>query len=360
MKKKSIILFAMIIAIVTIFAVVFTACNGLKGIVDGLNKETYTDQTKSLSEVEEALGSKYYIKYKITSTDTDGTTETEYYVTASDGTYYFYDTETSDLFLKQVGTKYYAYSKTNESTNYNSVAVYNHEVNPFAGLTSYLVMPGEEITYTSKSSDTFLSRACTKYECDLGVATFAGAASYTEHYYIDNATGVVLKHDISASATTVDGTDNASVSWEVTEFKFGDDVNAFMQTEKNKIVVSEWDQEFFVSVGLTTVQTPGANASFVAAEKDGNEYEITYTVTSATAVNAIINSFFSSGANRDKDSGEEKSSYTDSDIYSATEDVSISFNVYTSTDEDELSIYAYNTSEDWLVEITARKHTTEA
>ena len=65
MKKKSIILFAMIIAIVTIFAVVFTACNGLKGIVDGLNKETYTDQTKSLSEVEEALGSKYYIKYKM-------------------------------------------------------------------------------------------------------------------------------------------------------------------------------------------------------------------------------------------------------------------------------------------------------
>lgn len=71
----------------------------------------------------------------------------------------------------------------------------------------------------TKTSDTFLGRACDKYVYRDAAASVYGSVSVSTEYWIDKQTGVCLKYSVSGSAITVDGAESASVSYECTSFE---------------------------------------------------------------------------------------------------------------------------------------------
>ena len=358
MSKRSILIFVVLIALVIVCAVSLTACGAIKGIMDLANdiENLKSDTMKTQQEIQEALGEKYYIKYEVTSESSgeENTSETNEIIVATNGTYSFSQTGDSKVLLKKVEDVYYIYGQESGKDEYISINLYDSTINPLNSANVYMVAAGESISYSSKSDVTFLGRSCTKYSTSLGTNSSLGSVNMETEYIIDKSTGACLKYSASASADTTDGNGSGKATFEAKEFKLGNDVDAEIAVETNKIVVKEWDTEFMTSMGLTGI-APIANtqlngASLYTSEQN-KEYDIILNMDGTieenkTALLAIAESFFNAGAKYD--SGEElQASYQDlTRDESADENApSINFDAY-SEDGDEVYISIYESASD--------------
>ncbi len=273
MKK----LFAAFLGIAMCLAL--TACGALSQIINQFTDETTTvdgdngtqqggaitttkggnsqsDRMKSQEEAIALIGNKYLVDVKIvTSSRGEGgevSNEVHYYA-ASDGTYYYVGVgEAQGNLFKALGDGFISYSFDNEIGKYRELTNYRSVPNPFTAV-AILFLVQEDLEYTSKSSVTFLGRACTKYEYLYSGASIGASASQTEEWIIDNETGVCFKHSIDITGSVVgQGSAYASGTYEVTQFELNNSkVDAFIKEQTDKVVVSEWDTEMFSYAGLS-------------------------------------------------------------------------------------------------------------
>ena len=233
---------SMLLALVMVCAA-FASC-GIAEILDNLKNddesETEEDESqdegtvkiKSADEIKASFGDSFLVTYKITTSADEETEENSFTVARHEDYTYTRFAEESEVLQKQIGGKPYLYVK-DESGKYNSLTTYPDGTDPFSGLISYLTAGLEELNFTSKSSESFLGRPCTRYEYKIAASAVSNgivSVNYTEVWYIDNATGACLKHTFSGSASGAEGSASASAQYEATEFKTGADVNGFFET----------------------------------------------------------------------------------------------------------------------------------
>ena len=333
MTKKSILVLTLLVALVVICAISLTACGAIKGIMDLADdiSNLQSDTMKTQQEIQEALGEKYYIKYEITSESQSSgegnESDQEYVIVASNGTYSYWQTEDSKALIKKNGNTYYVYNQEQGATQYTSVSVYESETSPLYYAHAYVLACGDSISYSSKSTITFLDRSCTKYVTNLGAASVYGSVKVDAEYVVDNATGACLKYSIAASTNTTDGKDSGKATFEAKVFKQGNAVDAELAPEIANIVISEWDTAFMATMGLTAVPAV-ANTKLVGASIEtttqNKEYVLALNMNGAladnkTALLAVFESFFNAGAKYDRDDN-EKTNYQDTDLFDDNSD----------------------------------------
>ena len=180
------------------------------------------DQMKTNDEVAALIGEKYLITVKVDSSyrDSNGQTVEEYvtYTTVSDGVYSYWGTSLDNLatgsLYKRVNSNLVSYDYSEEAGGYNRMSVFPTEINPFRSV-NIIFFSELELEYTSKSSTTFLGRACTKYEYREANASAAGAVTYERTWIIDNATGACLKYSAAVAGSGIGGSGYASGNFEV-------------------------------------------------------------------------------------------------------------------------------------------------
>lgn len=147
---------------------------------DSQNKSAIDDPTadketlKSEEEIKTAIGD----IFKISADSLPGGTPS---TSASDGTYHYYSSLVRTGFYKKIGDKFYQYTKQGGSAKYNRLA------DPVTGLNvvgrdnvgGLFMYAGEQISYQSKESVTFLNRPCTRYLYE-GDNALGYNQSYTE------------------------------------------------------------------------------------------------------------------------------------------------------------------------------------
>ena len=331
MTKKSILVLTLLVALVVICAISLTACGAIKGIMDLADdiSNLQSDTMKTQQEIQEALGEKYFIKYEITSDSSgEGNEHTEEEViVASNGEYSLWQIEDGKTLIKKIGNTYYVYNHEQGSTQYTSVSTYESETSPIYYANAYVLACGDSLTYSSKSTVTFLGRTCTKYVTNLGTSSALGSVKLNAEYIVDNTTGACLKYAIAASADTTDGKDSGAATFEAKVFKQGNDVDAEFAPEIANIAISEWDTAFMATMGLTAVPAV-ANTKLVGASIEtttqNKEYVLALNMNGAladnkTALLAVFESFFNAGAKYDRDDN-EKTSYQDTDLFDDNSD----------------------------------------
>ena len=346
MSKRSILIFVLLIALVVVCAVSLTACGAIKGIMDLANDidNLKSDTMKTQQEIQEALGDKYYIKYDITSESSGEGNETdeEHVIVASNGTYSFWQTDDGKTLIKKDGNTYYVYNREQDSEKYTSLSVYESETSPLYYANAYILACGDSLTYSSKSTVTFLGRTCTKYVTNLGTSSALGSVKLDTEYIVDNTTGACLKYAVAASADTTDGKDSGAATFEAKVFKQGNDVDAEFAPEIENIAISEWDTTFMATMGLTAVPAV-ENTKLVGASIETTtqtkEYVLVLNMNGAladnkTALLAVFESFFNAGAKFDS-SDDQKTSYQDTDLFDDNSDdeyaPGMDFTAYTSS-----------------------------
>ena len=212
------------------------------------------------------------------------------------------------------------------------MTIFPTEINPFRSVNAiFLVEP--EIEYTSKSSVTFLGRACTKYDYQESESNVAASATYERHWIMDNATGACLKYNAAVTGSSIGyGLSAASANFEVTKFELGEAVDQYITRLSQKILIKEWDVDILEKLGLIESGNnhldiydiaSGANIDSsqlqlreaendVYADTGNGTYSNTYFVlVSQTAgesfVQALITNMFNCGA-KYNDEGELQSS----------------------------------------------------
>lgn len=216
------------------------------------------DQMKTRDEVAALIGEKYLITVRVDSSyrDSNGQTVEEYvtYTTVSDGVYSYWGTSLDNLangsLYKRVNADLVSYDYSEEAGGYNSMSVFPTEINPFRSV-NIIFFSELELEYTSKSSTTFLGRACTKYEYKEANASAAGAATYERTWIVDDNTGACLKYSAAVTGSGLGVNGGASGNFEVTEFVQGSSVDVTIKKITDKIFVKEWDTSALEKLGLS-------------------------------------------------------------------------------------------------------------
>lgn len=91
-----------------------------------------------------------------------------------------------------------------------------------SGFSTWLFFASDKTGFTEAGSETIAGRPCTRYTQSESVAIGGQYASASQNLYIDNATGITMKYEISGSSNE----GSASVSYTVKSFKTGNDVVA--------------------------------------------------------------------------------------------------------------------------------------
>lgn len=234
------------------------------------------DSVKSRDEVANLIGDKYLITIKVDSSykDSSGQTVEEYveYTTLSDGEYSYWGTSVDDLskgslYRRCDDTSLVAYDYDKDAEGYYEMVVFPTEINPFRSVNAIFLVESE-IEYTTKTSTTFLGRACTKYEYKDSEASLAGTATYERTWFVDDATGACLKYSAAVSGSGLGYSGGASANFEVTQFEQGSKVDETIKKITDKIFIKEWDEEFFGKLGL--VEAGGASFKLDKILKEAN------------------------------------------------------------------------------------------
>ena len=299
------------------------------------------DSVKSQEQVAALIGDKYVITISVDSSYRDSSGEyvedSVTYSTLSDGVYSYWGTSLEDLsngslYKRLSDDSLASYSYDREAGGYTSMTIFPTEINPFRSVNAiFLVEP--EIEYTSKSSVTFLGRACTKYDYQESESNVAASATYERHWIMDNATGACLKYNAAVTGSSIGyGSAGASANFEVTKFELGEAVDQYITRISQKILIKEWDVDILEKLGLSESGNnhldiydiaSGANIDSsklqlreaendVYADTGNGTYSNTYFVlVSQTAgeslVQALITNMFNCGA-KYNDEGELQSS----------------------------------------------------
>ena len=374
---KKIWIIALVVTLIACVAVCFTACGMLNKLTGNDDSETYTEPMKSAEEIKAALGNNYIVTVKVSGSSQSSSggndSSVEYFTTAYNGTYSWYGQEgaaTGVLLKHNQDNSTYMYSYDTDSGKYDSVSLYGtaDQRDPFYYVSAYVFYSSSELTYSTKTSTTFLNRSCTKYTYSQSYGIIGYNESVSEEWIVDNTTGAILKHswDVSASAGGESGSANAS--FECTRYDTNaSTVNSFIDTEVAKIIISEWDTTYFAQAGLTgTIAAPSGqlvSASYYKGDAVGDlsdEYTAVYKITgakdtSAAQVNTLIQSFFTAGANRGEYTDEVYTSWQDDNILETDED-GISFKALIgTTGSNRVEISADYYSNAWFVDISVTK-----
>ena len=216
------------------------------------------DKAKSRDEVAELIGEKYLIAVRVDSSYRDG--EGQYvndsveYTTVSDGIYSYWGTSVDDLkngsLYKRFGDdSLVVYDYSEEAGKYNRMSVFPTEFNPFRSV-NVIFLADTEIEFTTKTSTTFLGRACTQYDYKESSASVGGSASVERLWIIDNATGACLKYFGTITGNGFGVSSGASGNFEVTQFEQGDKVDQCINRIIENISINEWDVNVLQKLGL--------------------------------------------------------------------------------------------------------------
>lgn len=291
---------------------------------DSGNKSAIDDPTaskenlKSEAEIKAAIGNIFKISADSLPSGTPSTS-------ASDGTYHYYTSLVRTGFYKKIGDKFYQYTKQGGSAKYNRLA------DPVTGLNvigrdnvgGLFMYAGEQISYKSKESVTFLNRPCTRYLYE-GDNALGYNQSYAEEIIIDNATGACFKHEAHGVASDGFTGSGAKENFQITEFVLGNDAQTFVNNLLNNVDVYEWDTSFMNQIGLNDVSQP--NFELFESEWDDSkrtDEEALWHVQYLNRVNKedgvdvvknIMEAFYNGGAQLDED-GNVISRYDAAPIY---------------------------------------------
>lgn len=311
--KRKLTLF-MLVAIVGICMLTLAGCgNLLGGLMNVEGEEAETAQLKSKEQVEAALGDSYEITVKYGSQSSEnGVSNDDEWSTMSTtkvANGYSY-TRIIDLTEEEPVPEAYLYgngflySYDAASAKYTGATA---AAQTYYGGYSYIMSyVGDALEYNKVEDATVINRACKKYTRNMSVTVLGNSVGMNYVYYIDNATGICLKYEMSGGATTAEGSSSGSISYAVTELKIG---NADLSAEIAKIAVVEWPTAAqFTSLGLTAVAKPAGtfNGGSVTLE-DGSATEITSTLIVAdyAAARQVCENLYNAGANKTS-GGEDK------------------------------------------------------
>lgn len=287
------------------------------------NQSTINDPTaskenmKSEAEIKAAIGNIFKISADSLPSGTPSTS-------ASDGTYHYASSRVRTFFYKKIGDKFYQYSKQDGSAKYNKLASPSTGLNVIGmdNVGGLFMYAGEQISYKTKESVTFLNRPCTKYSYQ-GSNALGYNQEYTEEIIIDNATGACFKHEAHGVATDGFTGSGAKVSFQITEFVLGNDAQTYVNSLLDNVDVYEWDTAFLTQIGLSNVAQP--NLELFESEWDNSSrsdaeplWHVQYLnrVDKNTSVNAkaIMQAFYNAGAKLDED-GNAASAYNVAPIF---------------------------------------------
>lgn len=288
------------------------------------NKSSIDDATaskenmKSEAEIKAAIGSVFKISADSLPSGTPSTS-------ASDGTYHYASNSFRTYFYKKIGDKYYQYSKQDGSAKYNKLASPSTGLNVIGmdNVGGLFMYAGEQISYKTKESVTFLNRPCTKYSYE-GNNALGYNQQYTEEIIIDNATGACFKHEGHGLATDGFTGSGAKESFQITEFVLGNDAQTYVTGLLDNVDVYEWDTAFLTQIGLSNITQP--NLELFESEWDNSArtdaeplWHVQYLnrVAKAAGVDTaktIMQAFYNAGAKLDED-GNAASAYNVAPIF---------------------------------------------
>ena len=208
---------------------------------------TYTYKSKSYSEVTENLGSK--VELHVSLPYSMGNTYEKVDVTlAVSGNKVIISSPEGKVYFKEIDGV-----KTGNVGMFMDDGVNAYDkvyVVPASTVGSYIdfeealsIACGLDITYNVKDENfDFIGRKCTQYLHSYK----DGSKEVTEEYVIDNTTGMCLKHSINKSSEEVIN----DTTFEVTDFKLGNNVDDFFKAADDNIIVAPWDTKFLGDHGL--------------------------------------------------------------------------------------------------------------
>ncbi len=358
-------LIALLVAVCVLASVVMTGCgitDIIKVIESGENSEDdpqessnessgddNTAEMKSDEEIKNLLGDEYLITIKVLA-EAEGEESTSYQLTvASNGEYQLWIGEEGESALQKKvegGTLYYSSSDA-ESEGYDSMAFIDasQSIDPFMYVSYLFFTNVSDLAYTSKSSETFLGRSCTKYINETSGTALVASVSVTETWVVDNATGACLKHEWSATGMAEGEYASGSASFECTKFEVGKGTgDALINEYVGKIEVpSVPDQTILSKAGLNEdVRFEVISPDYLTSAQLNLEGSVSFTYTirveeiSADFVistsNSLAEALFEGGAKFNMD-GEPYDSYQNEDIYTSVSQEtfsSVQFTAYTS------------------------------
>ena len=295
-----------------------------------------TDTLKSLSQLEAAIGHHFHFEYHPNALLTPDNTfnQDETIKAATDGTYTAQYKLTDELWVNIGGRSHkYTYLSGGKWIKLGSpteTTVQYAEAEARKTMMQFV----DSIEYTSKASTTFLGRNVTKYTLEINEGSQEQGQFYRlfSETIIDNQTGLALRHYSKQSGTS---SRTLPLCFEVSALNIGDSADAFIDSLKAKINISDWDTDWFTAMGITSVARP--SEPFYQAEKNsaGDEYKTVFKFDGTkeetiAKAKALVQAFYDAGLKCD-DNGNVQPSYTDEDIYSEDLDEGvITFDGYTS------------------------------
>lgn len=356
MKKR--VLSLMSIAVLLAFTLVILAgCSLLQGLVDVEGEDYETAQLKTKEEVKAVLGSNYEITVKYGSTSSDSESGDNSWTTMSTtkvaNGYTF--TRIINLSDETAAPTYYLfgngflYGYDADSNTYTSATATTESY--YGGYNYVMSYVGDSIDYNTVEDTTFISRACKKYIRNASVTILGTKMGMNYVYYIDNATGLCLKYEISGGvSSSTEGSSSGTMSYTVTDLKLtGADVSA----EIAKIAIVEWPTTTQLSdFGLTAIAKPTGTYNGGSITKDSGVVSVlttSFVVDDSAAAQAICQSVFSAGANLNSD--EEAAAIT---TLMNADTSYLSFSAYTSNGT-HVSATGMSNGDDFTISLTFTK-----
>ncbi len=303
--------------------------------------ETQTDRLKTLVELENAIAHHFHFEYRPNASISDNSFEQSEIVRyATDGTYTAWNEGYDRLWVNiDGGSCSYGTLKDGKWRSLSGPTTEPISVAEVAAKNTMMQFV-DSIEYTSKERVTFLNRNATKYtlEIDEGDMTQGQFYKLFSETIIDDDTGLALRHYSRQQGNT---SRTLPLCFEVSTLNIGDSADAFINTMKQKIGITDWYTDFFTSMGLSSVARP--EGKFWGAEiKDGaddDDYVVKYETNfhwyctkeeGMAKARSMCQAFFGAGLSYD-DNGNMKSSYTHSDLYyEDADDGYVTFDAYTS------------------------------
>ncbi|MBO4380691.1 MAG: hypothetical protein J5815_00890 [Clostridia bacterium] len=245
--KKKIAILTVVIALIVVFAVVFTSCSSIANKISdlipggdgdgdgGYNMASDHNSAEIEANLNRMAENGVFVKLRAYG-ESDGEAEEDtYYAYGVYGdTYYLMYGDEEDQIFVDLSSNDYMVSYTcnvNESGQVEWTKNIIHyaqgqtkeqmKARATAGASLVWVQLGCYVqagSANSKTTASMLGRTCDKYVVSQSGGSIYGVASISYEYWIDQATGACLKYCISGSATTVDGSASGSFGIEATNF----------------------------------------------------------------------------------------------------------------------------------------------
>ena len=297
--KKKVVLIALIVSLITILAMVFTACTVDTG------KEDETATMPTAEEILQSVGDNSIIEFKVKNSYGDGKTEptVEEYVekVVHSGQYTYLEKNGEKFLVKETGGAENIVYMADESGKYTSLS-FEYEYNPLDK--TFLIVAGDDVKYKTKESTTVLEKACTKYTGGKNVDLMIVTYKTTEEWYIDDQSGACLKHVKDKSEVLAGNSDLAYESFECTKWVKNDATAAsFITAEIAKIELAPLDKSKFVEIGIgsTAADIPEFDGTYIGSGDDfSGNYTAYYTIAGYDAgdekIEALAQAFYAAGA----------------------------------------------------------------